>query len=244
MPSWFEKAIGVFFTPRPKSKYDEEWEKDQRWGATLTAKEGADYEAASKYADDQYKEMRDIFDAVDKKAEWIFGIAFAGSGALLFAMKSWGLGLYCLPALACTVAAMHFALRAKAPGPREMPLPIKTAVEVIENDPSWRPILIAGVYCATTALKRLIDWKGDELQKSARALFVAATLFALPAAITSIGQLESHRPGEENTGLRIDHFELSESTTGGGHIEFRLAQPGSAPERPVNQKPPAGRAEK
>jgi hypothetical protein len=218
----FQSLEHFFFSRRPRTPYDDEWRRDQEWGRTSQSKSDADYDAVKKFAEDQYTELRAIFESVDKKAEWIFGIAFAASGALMFAMKSWGLGLYCAPSLLCTLLAMHWSLRAKATGEREIPLSIRAAVEVVENDPSWKLVFIASAHCTCGALKRLIDWKGSELQKATRSLFGAAMLFALPALIAPHVHQSEGRP---DLSLQIDRFELSGSAKA-AHIPLTEAARG------------------
>jgi hypothetical protein len=173
------------FTPKPQPPYDQQWQEDQTWYIQATAKEGLDYDELKKYADAKYTELNEAFDALDKKAEWFFGIAFGSAGAAILAFQSWKLSpVICAPALASLFFAMMFAMRARMPMLKPTTMSIRDAIRVAENDPVWKLRMIASTHCATSGLRRVTDWKSTQLQRALGALIVSAFLFLLPVVVS------------------------------------------------------------
>ncbi len=169
------------FPPKAVPPYDITWEADDKWYQAAKPKPDVDYSDVKAYAEKKYAEMCSVYDTVDKKAEWLFGIAFASSGALIAALNSWKMGValcfLSVPAFGCFVLAMALAIRARMPGPRPSTMTIKDMVSVRERDPAWMLALIGSTHCAATGLRHVTEWKSGQLSNAARFLIAGSVLF-------------------------------------------------------------------
>jgi hypothetical protein len=169
------------FPPRVKSPYDRKWKKEREWFQSVTAIDGVDYTEAQKYAEKKYDEMCKVYEAIDKKGEWVFGIAFAASGAALAALHQWKLPFWPIfasaPSLICLTVAMVLALRARMPAERPSTMKIRDFVHVCESAPSWIASAIAGMHCTVEGFQRVNKWKSDQINRASFALILGAVLF-------------------------------------------------------------------
>ncbi len=165
----------------PNLPADSEWERDCKWYRELKAsKNDSDYDPIKEFADKKYVEVSAIHDLIDKKAEWVFGIAFASAGAMAAAVQSWKLSvLFCSPSFACLFLAMFWALRIRIPVAQTIPMTIKGALRRGKRTRSWKAVMIASVHCAATGIRHVIAWKSSQLKRAAYALTWAAILFFL-----------------------------------------------------------------
>jgi hypothetical protein len=178
------------FPPKPQPPYDS---KDEHaWYSQATAKEGIDYDELKRYADAKYVELNEAFDAIDKKAEWFFGIAFGSAGAAIVAFHSWKLSpVICSPSLACLFVAMLLAMRARMPMSRPTTMSVRDAISVAENDPAWKLRMIASTHCAVAGMFCVTNWKSANLQRAVRALTLSAFLFLLPVIVSHYSAADS-----------------------------------------------------
>jgi len=168
------------FPPVPHDPYDPEWEEDKKWYDDLKEKDGVNYDQIKEYADKKYIEVTSIHDVIEKKAEWVFGIAFASAGALMAATQSWKLSvLCCAPSFACLFFAMAWALRIRTPVTQLIPMSIRVAVLTREGDPSWQVAMIASVHLAAEGVRRISMWKSHQLKRAAWCLALSAAAFFL-----------------------------------------------------------------
>jgi hypothetical protein len=107
------------FPPKAAPPYDATREDDDKWYHSAQPKPNVDYSEVKAYAEKKYAELCSVYDTVDKKAEWLFGISFASSGVLIAALNTWKSGLaisvLSAPAFGCFVLAMALAIRARMP---------------------------------------------------------------------------------------------------------------------------------
>jgi hypothetical protein len=210
------------FTPRPVepykgSEWEADWQAELAWYKNVSANNGVDYQQIRDFSEKKYSEFREVHDTLDKKAEWLFGIAVAAAGAIFVAIKSWGFSWWlCVPSFGCAVSAMLFCLRTRDPRERSTLMPIRKMVSALENDPSWTMVMIGSTHCAAEGLKYLIAWKGEQITRASKALLWGTVLFfALPlgfnraaavyhdwAALHVAGDSGLHQsvPGEHITG--------------------------------------------
>lgn len=167
-----------FFPPVPRDPYDAEWEQDKKWYDDLREKDGVNYAPIKEYADQKYVELTAIHDVIEKKAEWVFGIAFASAGALMAATQSWKLSVfYCTASFLFLFLAMAWALRIRTPVTQLIPMSIRTAVLTREGDPSWQVAMIASVHLAAEGVRRIAMWKSRQLKRAAWCLALSAAAF-------------------------------------------------------------------
>jgi hypothetical protein len=196
LPMWERcKALWrCLFTPRPiepyrGTKWESDWQDELAWYKQASSKDGIDYQEIKDFSEKKYSEFREVHDALDKKAEWLFGIATTAAGAIFVAIKSWGFSWwFCVPSFGCAVAAMLFCLRTRDPRERSTLMSIRKMVYAFENDASRTMVMIGSTHCAAEGLKYLIDWKGEQITRASKAILWGAVLFfALPLAVNRAG---------------------------------------------------------
>jgi hypothetical protein len=178
MVEWSKALWLRIFSRRPVEPYNKKWEENRDWYKSVSPTDGVEYGDLKDFADKKYAESCAVHDAMDKKAEWLFGIASAATGAIFVAIKSWGMSwVLCVPSFACAVVALALCLRTRDPGGRSTQMTIRNMVLVRERDPSWKLRMIASAHCAVIGLNCLIDWKGEQLTRASKWLVWGAVLF-------------------------------------------------------------------
>jgi hypothetical protein len=186
MPDWCSWLWKLFWVPDVRPPYNKDWEADLGWYMTVQPKDGVDYATLKEHADRKLSEMDAAQELAEKKAEWLFGLGFTASGAALFAVHSWSLSIWwsLLPLISLWLA-MVWALRARVPSPQPVSVPIKGAIEILENDKSPQLRMFASKHCEAEAVKHAVQRKTSLLRRSATALIIAAFLFVAPVAFSA-----------------------------------------------------------
>lgn len=185
MLEWLIDLFRRISTPRVVDLNDNSRDDDRKWFDHIAAKDGIDYSGAKEYAEKKYSEACAVHDAIDKKAEWVFGIGLAFASAV--ALRSSGpYILWSLPAFLAIVTSMVLALWTRLPGERDSTMKIKDAISVFENEKSPALVMAAAQHCATAGLLQIIEWKSRQLTKSALGLIAGAVLFLIPLIIINV----------------------------------------------------------
>jgi hypothetical protein len=162
---------------KPKVKEARQWYFD-----TFKPKTGISYDIALKYAEDNDKELKDSFAALDKKAEWFYGVAIVAMSAVYFMapektvcrLVTWG-----LPSLALSAIAFVSLMRTKIPGARPGGLDIKGAIDCVESQDNPSAVISANLHCATKELAEVNEWKAKQITSASYALVLAFFLAPL-----------------------------------------------------------------
>jgi hypothetical protein len=229
----FLRRISV---PRIVEPGDESRVKDEAWFKQLTAKDGVDYSGAEDYAEHKYAEACSVHDAIDKKAEWAFGIglAFASAGAAGLKSSGWYIVLS-LPAFLAIAYSMMISMWVRLPGERDSIMTTKDALKVYENEDNPTLVMTAARHSATAALIRLIEWKSRQLTKAALALIAGGILLLIPLVVISVSASERTVPSE----FPNSHYESVQSDSGARteHLEWKWeSTPGRPPAQPAQKK--------
>jgi hypothetical protein len=182
---------------------DPEWKIENKWYCDASPKGETKYASAKEYADKFFSWVTDVNDAIDKKAEWLFGISFTAVGALMAAVHSWNLSAYwSSPALLGLFLSLTWSLRTRLPVTQTYPVTIRGSLAMCEGEPSWEFAMSASTHLAADGMIRTIAWKSRQLRKSAGALIAAAALFFIfpvmigsPVATDPPSKAESRQGG-------------------------------------------------
>jgi hypothetical protein len=189
--------VCIPFSRRVDVEDDPDIQREGAWYATEfkpKPSSEADYEIALKYAEEYYKEVKESYAALEKKAEWFFPLAIAAISVvyLMSPEKTFGsLFTWGIPSVIFSILAFLSLLRVKIPGVRPTGMPIRGAIECVESSVDARAIISANLHCATQKLAKVIEWKAKQITFASFALvgaftFAPLVLFAPHApAVTS-----------------------------------------------------------
>jgi hypothetical protein len=171
---------------KPDPHSDERWLAEKRWYDSFAPRESLDYSDAMQYAEKRYTAIVDADRQIDRKAEWLFGIAFAATGAAMAAILSKHVSLLLsIPTLTFLGLAMFLAIRARLPSEREAPADIKGALVIYEDERSPKAIVAANIHLADKAVVLVSEWKSSTLLAATKSMFISAVLFLVPLALSS-----------------------------------------------------------
>ena len=155
------------------------------WYDQFTPDTNRDYSAAAAYAEADYNNAETTYDALDRKAEWTFGLAAAGAGLLLTIVKDFQIsGAWLLPAMGFFIASMITSLLCRTPQAAPVPLSAKDALELAKKPDELVGTIAASRYCAAVGLRHLINWKADQVRFAAW-LLIASVVSAAMAVVAA-----------------------------------------------------------
>ncbi len=185
-------------TPYPVPPYDSEWEKDYEWYQTFQpSKDTGLYSRLKDDASERYKELVEVFNSIDSKAEWVFGIAIGGLAGVFAAVLPWKLPfLSILPTVAALLVTMWVALRCRIPNDRPAPMTVQRMMKLVETYPAeFDGIYSASTHMAIEGLKRVNKWKTLLVRGAVYSLLVGALGFIFPLGFLEI---QRHRDAASN----------------------------------------------
>ncbi len=168
------------FYGRRSVRDDSELQKEKAWyKKEFRPKDGADYAITLRYAENNFKDVKDTFSALDKKADWLYAATIASIGAVYImsgkniAALAWG-----LPSLFFSALAFINIMRTKTPGERPGGMTTRGAIECAEHDaPS--AFISANLHCATKELTYVNAWKAARVTGASYAVIFAFALAPL-----------------------------------------------------------------
>jgi len=180
----------------PEMSGENEWYADE---FAPVEDETVDYKQVAEYAKDLRSEVNGLFETIDKKAEWLFGVGLLSIGAVAYMIKEWHLAMnWFAPSLLCSLVSMFLSLRSRMPRTSFLPLSAKAALERAESDPKhFHAWLAASTHVAVTGQNLVCDRKTTLLRWSGLVLVVAALCFSVAllwAPITSTSRPSSPNP--------------------------------------------------
>jgi hypothetical protein len=174
----FLPEIKVLNEPDVKAEID--WFQKE-----FLAKTGVDYTAAQKWAEEKYKDIKDISASLDKKAEGYYGLAFATIGAAWYVAPAKNIGglAWSIPSILFSFLAIKSAMRVRTPGDRPSPMIVREAMRTAEGPETFAPVIAGNFHCAIEALKKGNTWRADNLRNASRAQLAAliALVLTIPA---------------------------------------------------------------
>ena len=154
-----------------------------------------DYSIALIYARQKYEDIKEGLSALDKKAEWIFGIGIISISAAFLVLKERQISIWwCLPFLIFSAWGILGALRARLPADKDTPVSIRGVIERVENTSDAVPWLCASIQCAFVSMIKLADWKASLLTNACYSIFVAMILIGLGTMLS--GSLRDQHPSD------------------------------------------------
>ncbi|NQT16668.1 MAG: hypothetical protein HQ582_28170 [Planctomycetes bacterium] len=161
--------------PRPDYRKDPRFVSEYQWYASQWKPQpGVDYSKVLLYAREQYKETLSVFDSLDKKAEWCFGLGVTISAALIAFGANAGIDLRIVfPSIALLALSMWGCLRCRLPGPRATPFGVRSLIDVTENTKAAEARLAASINCAIHGIRIVTNWKSILLGHSGILVAVA-----------------------------------------------------------------------
>ena len=110
--------VSIPFSHRNSVKDEPDIQQEQAWYSNeFKPRVGLDYGIALKYAEDYYRELRDTFASLDKKAEWLYGLTIAAIAAVYLMSpdkRLWSL-IWGLPSLVFSGLAFLSIIRTRNP---------------------------------------------------------------------------------------------------------------------------------
>jgi hypothetical protein len=163
------KDILTIVWKRPDYEQDKEFSTEFQWyKKDWKPKGGVDYSSTLSYAKEQYSESLSVFDSLDRKAEWCFGLSVTISGAVVAFGDKVGLNVQMLfPSVAFLVLSMWGCLRCRLPGPRATPFDVRSLIDVTENTKAEEARMAASLHCAIRGIRIVTSWKSQLLGHSA-----------------------------------------------------------------------------
>jgi hypothetical protein len=218
------------FSHRNSVKDEADVQQEQFWYSNeFKPRPDVDYGIALKYAEDRYKEIRDVFASLDKKADWLYGLAIAAIAAVYLmspnkrfsSLASWG-----LPSLVFSALAFISIIRTKAPGERPSCMSIRGAIQCVESPESPIAIISANLHCAVKELAKVNAWKANQIANASHALIVAFFLAPLVLFAPSPGKPTSFGAGRSPPEISLSGAEPREAAgaaAGVVEVEWRAA---------------------
>jgi hypothetical protein len=176
----FWRLIATPFRHPPDLANNPALEDDLKWYREFQPIHWLDYSVVLKHAENKYKEIRDINDAVDKKCEWLFTISTAASYGLYGLIQARGVPLLAgIPSLFFFGLALLGIIRVRMPGVRPTPMAVRSAIKQGEKAPNITAWLCASHHIAVRELGIVNQWKTVQAKNSLTCVVVATILAAL-----------------------------------------------------------------
>jgi hypothetical protein len=176
-------VLAIPFSRRKRVKDEPEVQEAQAWYSNeFKPRAGVDYGIALKYAEESYKEVRDVFAALDKKAEWLYGLAIAAIAAVYLMSpdkRLWSLITWGLPSLFLSGLALVSIIRTRMPGDRPAGMSIRGALQCVESTENPIAIISANLHCAVCELAKVNSWKATQIVNASLTLLLAFGLAPL-----------------------------------------------------------------
>jgi hypothetical protein len=179
-PIW--RFITIPLRPSFSAEEDVEMGKARDWFFNFQPVREKDYSLALTYARQKYDDVKEAYAALDKKAEWIFGIGILATSAAFLVFKERHIGIFWgLSFLAFSAWGILGALRARVPADKATPMSIRDVIERVANTYDATPWICASLHHTTMWMKKSAEWKALLLKNACYSIFIAMILLGLTA---------------------------------------------------------------
>ena len=178
--------VNPFRPPFAAGNYQDVRRDDEWYAKEFTPVEGKEYDTALTFAMKKWADIESSLMALDKKAEWIFGIGTLSISAAFLVLKERQISPWlAIPFLVFAAWGILGALRARLPGEKPTPTSIRGVLECTAKTSNAKSWICASLQSVCSALGYLTQWKGMVIQHACYSIFIAMILLGIGAICSS-----------------------------------------------------------